>query len=63
MEIRIQSVKFDADEKLLAEAVRHAYVQEPEHAQFLDCYMGACDGQATKRIVQWIQDHRRGDTH
>lgn len=53
----------EADEKLLAEAVRHAYVQEPEHAQFLDCYMGACDGQATKRIVQWIQDHRRGDTH
>ena len=48
-----------AEEELLAEAVRHAYVKKPENADFLNCYMGACDGKATDRIVQWIIQNRR----
>ncbi len=49
------------DEQVLADAVRRACADPDRLRAFLDRYMGACDGQATDRIVEWLKLQKRGE--
>ena len=49
----------EADEKMLADAVRNTPTEPARMEAFLDRYMGACDGQATGRIERWMLQNRR----
>ena len=51
----------EPDEKILAGAVRRAKTDPDGYRDFLDRYMGACDGRATERIEQWMRHNMRGD--
>ena len=47
-------------EKALATVVRKARTEPGKMEDFLDRYMGACDGHATGRIIEWMDRNRQG---